>query len=213
MRELEGRAEALAGTFNAQHVANNLWAASVFFVLRDPAGGSWWVHTVKSLVSLVSLGKTACFTTVGPCQLHQFFVWCSVEPRLGVEAINDMQSLKQTCCSAFEVKQTNPSGAQQQASETLRRMGLKDEFRCPKSGYSIDKLVHERRSSSAGSWALEFDGPWHFLVSGAPTGGTLLKRRHLELLGHTLVSVPYWEWDRCQRASEKEQYRKSKLRA
>jgi hypothetical protein len=77
-----GRAEALAGTFNAQHVANNLWAVSVFFVLRDPAGGSWWVHTVERLVSLVSLGKIACFTTVGLCQLHQFFVWCSVEPRL-----------------------------------------------------------------------------------------------------------------------------------
>jgi len=26
MRGLEGRAEALAGTFNAQHVANTLWA-------------------------------------------------------------------------------------------------------------------------------------------------------------------------------------------
>jgi hypothetical protein len=80
-----------------------------------------------------------------------------------------------------------------------------------KSGYSIDQLVHEK--SSPGSWALEFDGPWHFLASGAPTGGTLLKRRHLELLGHTLVSVPYWEWDRFQGASEKEQYLKSKLRA
>jgi hypothetical protein len=29
-------------------------------------------------------------------------LWCDVEPRLGVEAINDMQSLKEACRSAFE---------------------------------------------------------------------------------------------------------------
>jgi hypothetical protein len=60
-------------------------------------------------------------------------------------------------------------------------------------------------------WAVEFDGPSQFLASGAPTGATLLKRRHLELLGHALVSVPYWEWSRCKGAGEREQYLKRKL--
>ena len=59
--------------------------------------------------------------------------------------------------------------------------------------------------------AVEFDGHSHFLASGAPTGATLLKRRHLELLGHALVSVPYQEWLRCKGAGEREQYLKSKL--
>ena len=67
----------------------------------------------------------------------------------------------------------------------------------------------ERRSWRV--WAVDFDGPSHFLESGAPTGATLLKRRHLELLGHALVSVPYWEWSGCQGAGEREQYLKSKL--
>ena len=39
----------------------------------------------------------------------------------------------------------------------------------------------------------------------------VLKRRHLELLGHALVSVPYWEWDRCKGEGEREQYLRSKL--
>jgi hypothetical protein len=56
-----------------------------------------------------------------------------------------------------------------------------------------------------------FDGPSHLLASSAPTGATLLKRRHLELLGHAFVSVPYWEWDRCKEAGEREQYLNSKL--
>jgi len=37
MQGLEGRAEALAGTFNAQHVANTLWAYATMG--REPGGG------------------------------------------------------------------------------------------------------------------------------------------------------------------------------
>ena len=39
----------------------------------------------------------------------------------------------------------------------------------------------------------------------------MLKRRHLELLGHALVSVPYWERDRCKGAVAREQSLKRKL--
>jgi hypothetical protein len=141
-----------------------------------------------------------------------------LEPRLGVEEINDMRSLKETCRSAFEGTQINPSATQQQVSETIRKMGLsvEDEVRCPKSGYSIDmKVMHDSALETGGGsvWAVEFDGPSHFLANGAPTGATLLKRRHLLLLGHTLVSVPYWEWRECRGAGEREQYLRGKLKA
>jgi hypothetical protein len=33
---LEGRAEVLAGTFNAQNVTNTMWAAGVFSVIPAP---------------------------------------------------------------------------------------------------------------------------------------------------------------------------------
>jgi hypothetical protein len=69
------------------------------------------------------------------------------------------------------------------------------------------------RSIRGGLWAVEFDGPSHFLASGAPTGATLLKRWHLDVLGHALVSVPCWEWDRCKGACEREQYLRDKLEA
>jgi hypothetical protein len=169
---------------------------------------------------LVSLDKPGCLNAIELNQLHQFFVGCSVEPTLGVEAINDMQSVKEACRSAFEGTKTAPSATQQQVSETLCHMGLsvEDEARCPKSGYSIDMLVHDsgrgmggEKNNSKGTWSVEFDGPSHFLASGAPTGATLLKRRHLRLLGHALVSVPYWEWSGCKGAGEREQYLRSKL--
>ena len=170
---------------------------------------------------LVSLDRTGCLNTAYLCQVHQFFVWCIVETRLGVEAINDMQTLKVTCRSVLEGAQTNPSAAQEQVRKTLRDMGLsvEDEVRCPKSGYSIDMLVHAHDStletggnrSSGWLWAVEFDGRLNSLASWAPTGATLLNRRHLQLLGHALVSVAYWEWSRCKGMGEREQYLKRKL--
>jgi hypothetical protein len=143
-----------------------------------------------------------------------------VETRLVVEAIKDMRSLKQTCRLAFEGAQTNLSATQQEVIETLRhmRLSVKDEVRCPKWGCSIDMLVNDsaleiggERSSRGGSWAVEFDGPSHCLTSRAPTGAILLQRRHLELLGHALVRVPYWEWDGCKGAGEREQHLRGKL--
>ena len=58
---------------------------------------------------------------------------------------------------------------------------------------------------------MEFDGPSHFLAIWTPTVATLLKRWHLQLLGHALVSVPYWEWDECKGARERELYLRSKV--
>jgi hypothetical protein len=218
MQKLERRAEAVAGTFNEQNVANTLWASSVFTLLRASDAEMRWVDTVVQ--RLVSLDKPAFLKSAGLYQLHQFFLSCSLETRLKsllVEGIKEMSSLKETCRLAFEGAQTNPSATQQQVSETLRHMGLsvEDEVRCPKSGYSIDMLVEigGERSSKGKSWAVEFDGPSHFLASGAPTGATLLKQRHLQLLGHTLVSVPYWEWSGCKGACEREQYLRGKLEA
>jgi hypothetical protein len=222
MRGLEGRAEALAGTFNAQNVANTLWAACVFFLVSDPGHGWRWLHAVVE--RLVSLDDASCFNAFELCQIHQFLVSCRVEPRLRTEAIDDMRALRERGREAFECAKAAPSAMQQQVSETLRRMGMsvEDEVRCPKSGYSIDMILHRHvhdsgrgmggeRISSTSTWAVEFDGPSHFLTSRAPTGATLLKRRHLELLGHALVTVPYWEWEVCKRAGEREQYLRGKL--
>ena len=74
-----------------------------------------------------------------------------------------------------------------------------------RSGYSIDILV--RRGSATGStgggdspealagdWAVEVDGPFHFLGDGrTPSGSTLLKRKQLGQLGYTVVPVPFWD--------------------
>ena len=97
-------------------------------------------------------------------------------------------------------------------------LSVEDEFRCPKSGYSIDMRVHDMRvngkssTGAAAGWAVEFDGPSHFLTCRLPVGGTLMKRRHLELLGYTVVSLPFWEWDHLTGSNERKEYLRNKLR-
>ena len=102
-------------------------------------------------------------------------------------------------------------------------MEIEEEFRDARSGYSIDILV--RRRSAAGStcgtksrempaaeWAVEVDGPAHFLGDGrTPSGNTLLKRRQLGQLGYTVVPVPFWEWDALRDEEAKRRYLEEKL--
>ncbi len=104
-----------------------------------------------------------------------------------------MQALKdklgRSCKAVFIGQPAKVSASQQKVSDTLRGMGLlvEDEFRCPKSGYSIDMRVHEmcvNAKSSKGAdvgWAVELDGAWHFLACRSqlvtfikvPSGGIL----------------------------------------
>jgi len=198
-------------------VANTLWAVCVLAMSNVISNAVVQVLFAR----LVSLSKSqGPLKTADLHQLHQFFVSCSLEEKMRVDKLNDVPALTDACRSSFVRAKAAPSASQQQVSETLRGMGLsvEDEVRCPTSGYSIDMLIHNsalatggERSSRGVPWAVEFDGPSHFLSSRAPTGATLLKRRHLHLLGHSLVSVPYWEWDACKGPVEREQYLRLKL--
>ena len=59
----------------------------------------------------------------------------------------------------------------------------------------------------------------HYLHSGkagkkrAANGSTIMKRRHLALLGYKAVSVPYWEWAELKDAQGREAYLRAKLSA
>ena len=60
---------------------------------------------------------------------------------------------------------------------------MEEEYRCTRSGYSIDMLVSDAPPSAASAdapgggrcWAVEFDRLDHFLACGSAKGGTLLK--------------------------------------
>jgi hypothetical protein len=61
-------------------------------------------------------------------------------------------------------------------------------------------------TGAAAGRSVEFDGPSHFLTCRLPVGGTLLKRRHLELLGYTV-----WDWTQLTGSEERKEYLRGKL--
>jgi hypothetical protein len=216
MGQLERRAEAISGEFKPQDIANTLWAICSFCIQFN--------LSLRFCCSLSCSFPSMDFDDQkNLCQLHQVFISCDMIEGLHADFSVSVQTLKEklgpSCQAAFIGVPVYPSASQQQVSDTLRGMGLsvEDEFRCPKSGYSIDMLVHDMpvnaKSSTgpAAGWAVEFDGPSHFLTCRLPVGGTLMKRRHLELLGYTVVSLPFWEWDRLTGSDERKEYLRGQL--
>jgi hypothetical protein len=215
MGKLERRAEAISGEFNSQNVANTLWAICFFCIQFN-------ISLLFCCFSSCSLPSMDFVDQKSLCQLHQVFIACDMIEGLHADLSVSVQILKEklgsSCQAAFIGVPVHPSASQQQVSNTLRGMGLsvEDEFRCPKSGYSIDMRVHplvnaKSSKGAAAGWAVEFDGPSHFLTCRLPVGGTLMKRRHLELLGYTVVSLPFWEWDRLTGSDERKEYLRGKL--
>jgi hypothetical protein len=217
---LERRTEVISGEFNSENVVNTLWALGVCDD-GDKAGGaddgaagaaagggniSSWSGGRRRYQgsSTRSLFQTHCgqcassaysliflFGSVVPCPAVCCSLSCSF-PSIDFENQKSLCQLHQFFISSDMI-------SQQQVSDTLRGIGLsvEDEFRCPKSGYSIDMRVLGMRvntKSSIGSsagWAVEYDGPSHFLTCRLSIGGTLMKRWHLELLGYTVVKLPF----------------------
>jgi len=77
---------------------------------------------------------------------------------------------------------------------------------------SIDVLVRRRSAAGSTEWAVEVEGPTHFLGDGrTPSGSTLLKRKQLGQLGYRVVPVPFWEWQALIGEEAKRQYLQGKL--
>ncbi|KAJ1488555.1 hypothetical protein T484DRAFT_3613363 [Baffinella frigidus] len=202
-------AEATAGEFEPQNVANVLWALAV---MDDVVDKDLAVRVDRLAPRILELRDQ--FTDVGKPQLHQWLLSCELGLAPGASLPKGVARVKQEmgeeCLEAFSRRGTRESRLQRDVVASLRSAGLEveieEEYRDARSGYSIDVLVR-RRSAAGGTggakspdepaalWAVEVDGPSHFLGDArTPSGSTILKRRQLAQLGYTVVPVPFWEW-------------------
>ncbi|KAJ1475239.1 hypothetical protein T484DRAFT_1910042 [Baffinella frigidus] len=85
---------------------------------------------------------------------------------------------------------------QQRNIRLFPELKVQEEYEDAKSAYSIDIRAERSGAGDASDtglgagtvWAVEVDGPTHFLKGGTPSGSTLLKRRYLKRLGYTAVA-------------------------
>ena len=112
--------------------------------------------------------------------MHQLFIEYDLNeglhtsmPSMPVSFLALKEKLGPACKAAFVTAPAQPSWSQKQVSDTLRGMGLsvEDDFRCPKSAYSIDMHVQDKHSQGTSAsdfgrgWAIEYDGL--FVMQGA----------------------------------------------
>ncbi|KAJ1488577.1 RAP domain-containing protein [Baffinella frigidus] len=210
LNAMQRQATATAGEFDPQNVANVLWSLAVM----DNIFNKDLTVLVDHLAARILVLRDQ-FSEAEKSQLHQWILACELGLASGASLPEGVALVKQTigvdCLEAFSGQATHESQLQREVAAAVRSTGLKveieEEYRDARSGYSIDILVR-RRSAAGGTgrakseeepfaeWAVEVDGPSHFLGgSRTPSGNTLLKRRQLEQLGYTVVPVPFWEWD------------------
>ena len=222
---LTARVLELQDDFNSKNIAITLWAVC-FLSIGSPDAACRLVCALEPRIAALAAAPPSDIESQR--QMHQFVVACDVDEGLRAGVPASVLALKETWGPTFHATFVGGhvivSRSQHEVGQTLRgmHMWVEDEVVCPRSGYSIDMWLHHspvlQQSGKASwqgdkdGWAVEFDGPTHFLACRAPTGATLIKRHHLHLLGYTLVSVPYWEWARtCAQAGAREQYLRRKL--
>jgi len=173
--------KSIMGKCNSQEVANIGWA---YAVANADVPSLFNYDFVSSC-----LEKENDFSLENLCQLHQWQMW-QEELKSSIEL---PQSLREKCQKAFKSTLPTPSHFQAVVIFELLSIGLHpDEEVLTKSGYRLDALV-EVNGMKMG---IEVDGPSHF-VSREPTGSTLQKCRQVHALdGITVISVPYWEWNK-----------------
>ncbi|KAJ1474736.1 RAP domain-containing protein [Baffinella frigidus] len=215
LEAMQGRATATAGDFGPQEVANVLWALAV---MGEGVDGS-----LDGLIDrLAARVPEFCdqFTKEAKSQLHQWLLSCELDLVSGAYFPSGVARVKQEmgkdCLQAFSGQATHDSQLQRDVAAVLRRavseVEIKEEYRDARSGHSIDVLVRRRSAAGSTEWAVEVDGPTHFLGGGrTPNGSTLLKRKQLGQMGYTVVPVPFWEWDALRGEEAKRRYLVDKL--
>jgi hypothetical protein len=145
--KLEEQVKRYEHEFSSQAVANTLWTVC-FFSIHNSDVACRFCRTLSSKLSVLDV---SCFEEQHLSKMHQFFISCDLEEGVRARMPDSfevlMDRLGATCKTAFTrcVAQPTPASAgQQQVCDALRGMGLQvtDEFRCTKSGYSIDMRVY-----------------------------------------------------------------------
>jgi hypothetical protein len=179
---LEKRAVAVAGAFDPQAVVNLLWARAVFASIPGAAISCRTFAIPDAMVSaLVSPRGSADHQDVPEAlvQVHQYLLSCELEAgRLGAKGLPaSTERLKSWLGDrgreAMMAARPSPSRSQQDVARSLEAafpgIVLEEEGAHEATGYDLDIVLDSNRLAEGvrnSVWAVEFDGPTHFLQVG-----------------------------------------------
>lgn len=172
---------------NCQDLANIAWS---YAVVNVPAASLFDAHFLRAC-----LKKEDKFNHEGKSQLYQWHLWQE-------EHQSDIKLPLTTSYKFREAFVVQPPTKSSPLVSVLEEMGYQPEKAVPTpKGYFLDTLV----VIDTKDFAIEID--WEKRFTGRkPTGKTVLRRRQITRLeGINLLSIPYWEWDRCAHGKDPNQ--------
>ena len=185
----------VAPSFNAQNAANSLWAVATLDVSDAGVVGPLAHAAVRLAPSFNAL------------HVHQVLQAHYAVPG-GLLDATIVRELR----ARFVTGPTTSSVSQRCVAAALKRLGhsVSEEAPLLDGLLTIDVRLDQPGAVGGCSVAVEFDGPFHFLRTLAPTpagaasltvdGATLLRNRLIASAGLALVCVPYTEWVDVKRA-------------
>jgi hypothetical protein len=210
--------------FNAQDLANTAWAWAVLACLAREDGAyqqhqPLFQQVAAGLLKAAASRSVSSLTLDNKRQLYQAHAYAQDLGLPGLPAGDVLQSL-----TAAGLDQGPPqvSGDQKDVAEELSSLGYTTELEAQTEDglMSVDILITALPDGRPCSIAVEFDGPFHFVVEpnrfntrkGAPPGNrvdgptrlrnALLRKRYPD----GLVIVPYFDWAAATKRDQQQQY-------
>jgi len=195
---------------NEQNVANTLWSFAIAGYLDEGR------DLVEKLWNRACVGRLQ-FNDDNLRQLALFYASAQIE-ELNLNLEPPPESLLGLIEAAAAKSLVNDSIAQNLVSSTLNELNIDHKMEVsPFEGsnvtfntstmLNIDIVISTKVENK--NIAIEFNGPFHYLQSNAPyveSGRTKFKRRLLEKLNFTVVSIHWDEWRRARAAGMKKDY-------
>ena len=148
-----------------------------------------------------------------PTALKQLLIICThgLDATAATGSEKLLSSAKAAAALETRVLQDQLHSSYQRAmANTLAGMGMLHTTEDTSSGYAVDISIPQLRV------ALEADGPSHMSRVGGgrrALGATLMKKRHLELMGWRVVNVTFQQWNRLTSEQEREAFVRMRLSA
>jgi hypothetical protein len=221
LQDLNAKAVSSIAGFSHHELTTMLWASSC---LPSSESSVKLVSAVASRIVSPAF-KASMFEPNDLRLVHQFLVAYKLEmlpsfdgaSRASITQLDSAYGRK--AFKAFSRTNATVSRFHQDVASILKDLGahVTMEARDAESGYSIDCLVRGLRVHHGLKIAVEVDGPSKFVVhvsdggKQTPTGPTIMKRRHLALMGYTVIHVAHYEWEALVNTTARIKYIQEKL--
>ena len=200
---------------NAQDLCNTCYAIAVLGLSKDfeTLLAKLWSRAVE----LFTVNEGAGFVSLDLCMLVQTQLFAEVN---GVTLEQPPEIMLTRMQSALEINDPVTSSSMEEISNLLHGLGVQHDCRVPPVSSLSSEMLCINFACREEKIAIEFNGPLKYLralgsgkLSSTENGAMKGKRRFLQQLGWTVISIDFRDYNRACNASNEKQWLQEILEA